>query len=240
MAVEQCCLLETQCAGGGEAKERNCVRFGALCHRHTLQCCCRGSLHGGVTIWRLSQNEQPLPWDGVNVNGSWVINIQQSILFLGFKTPSAWSQQGWTITGGPGQELHPLLQVCAEGLLSWQTRHELRCNSSWMIQSQPSRNDRCHLKSCYIKQSVFNCSNHLMLHTHFKRVVLGRLATCCVRGVLIHLCSFTALLCTTNHWQSSKLESNVTEKHFLTFPAPLSPLTMMDWFTGSICFWTFL
>lgn len=149
---------------------------------------------------------------------------------------------------GPSQEgqgrswIHCSKSVQRVCWAPWQTRlrHELRCNSCWMIQTQPSRNDRCHLKSCYIKQRVFNCSNHLMLHTHFKRVVLGRLATCCVREVLIHLCSFTALLCTTNHWQSSKLESNVTEEHFLTFPAPLSPLTMMDWFTGSICFWTFL
>lgn len=179
----------------------------------------------------------------MDVNGVWGISIQQSILFLGLKIPSALS---WAGMGHHRSWIH--CSVLTEGLLRLtgapcQTRLRLylRCNSCWMIQTQPSRNDRCHLKSCYIKQSVFNCSNHLMLHTHFKRVVLGRLATCCVRGVfLIPFCSFTALLCTTNHWQSSKLNSNVLEKHFLTFPAPLSPLTMMDWLTGSICFWTFL
>lgn len=150
-------------------------------------------------------------------NGLWVIDIQQSILFLGWKIPSALS---WAGMGQGRSWIH--CSVFAEALLRltrapWQTRlrHHLRCNSCWMIQTQPSRNDRCHLKSCYIKQRVFNCSNHLMLHTHFKRGVLGRLATCCVRGVFN---SVLLIHCTTLHYKSLAELKTWEQWYRITFP----------------------
>lgn len=108
-------------------------------------------------------------------------------------------------------------RVCwdSQSSLTDQAEALTRCKSCWMIQTQPSRNDRCHLKSCYIKQSVFNCSNHLMLHTHFKRVVLGRLATCCVRGVFN---SSLLIHCTTLHYKSLAELKTWEQCHRKTFP----------------------
>lgn len=118
-SVQQCCLLEAQCAGGGEAEERNCVRFRALAgwklcatNTHFMR------LQVGVLCWMALPSSchhleaQPeltataLGWDG----WEWIVSHWHSAkhLVLGLKDTLSIVLS----RDGPGQELNPLLCLC--------------------------------------------------------------------------------------------------------------------------------